>query len=113
MLLGWQSQPFSLRPCRQDQCVAGVDRTAVADGGERAFGQIQRCDMVADDFGAQSAGMCLHPSHQVRALNFGIAGPVLDLGRYRQLAAGLYTLHQQRVQHGTAGIDASSIARWT
>ncbi len=110
MLFAGQTQPFRLRPGGQDHGIGGVDRAAVGLRGEGAFRQVDGDDDVGDDLGADGLGMCFHPDHQVRALNLGVAGPVLDLRGDRQLAAGLDALDQDRFQHGAAGIDAGGIA---
>ncbi len=55
--------------------------------------------------------MLPHPLHQLRPFNPGmVAGPVVHLGGGGQLAAGLQTGDQNRLQVSAGGIDGSGVA---
>ena len=109
---GWQSQPFGPRTCRKNNSVTCVDCTTVTLRGERALGQVEISDDIADDLSTHRFSMRLHPDHKVWSLHFGITGPVFDLGGCGQLAARFDPLNQDRVQHGAAGVNTGGVAGW-
>ena len=111
LLLGRQAQPARLRAGRQDHRIRRHHPPAVASRGERAALQVQRGHQIGHDLGTHRAGMGLHLDHQLGALDLGLAGPVLDLGRDGQLSAGLHALDQHRLQHGAGGIDGGGVTR--
>ena len=111
MLFRRQAKPFCLCAGRQNDGVSGIGGAGIGLCGERAAGQVQRCDMVRNHLGPHRLGMGLHPDHQIGTHDMGVARPVLDLGRDRQLAARLDALHQDRVQHGACRVDGGRIAR--
>ena len=61
--------------------------------------------MILGDFRAHLLGMVAHLLHQLRPLNLGKAGIVLDLGRDGELAAGLQATDDAGVAQGARGID--------
>ncbi len=106
-----QAQPFGPRSGRQNHCVRCICGATVAGGLVWPFGHVQIGDDVADDLATHRLSVGLHPHHQVRPLNLCVAGPILDLGGGGQLPARFQSLYQNRIQHGTAGIDSGGIAR--
>ena len=72
---------------RDDQRVAGVV-AVVAVQHERALREIDRVDVIVDDFGVEALGVRLHALHQRRAQQaVRVAGPVVDFGGGHELAA--------------------------
>ena len=110
LLFGRQPQPFRLRAGGKDDGIGGKGGAAIRLRGERASGQIKCGDNVRNHLGPHRPGVIFHPDHQIGALHFAVARPVLDLGGDGQLPAGLHALHQDRVQHGAGRIDRSGIA---
>ena len=94
----------------EDHRVGGIDRAAIALGGEGALRELEVGDDVHDDLAAHGAGVLFHVDHQLGPLDLGLARPVLDLGRGGQLPARFHPLHEDRLQHRAAGIDAGGIA---
>ena len=67
--------------------------------------------MVLHDFGTHMQRLDPHLLHKPWALDRAAeARIILDIGRDRELAARLYSLDQQRLQHGAGGVDRRRIA---
>jgi hypothetical protein len=62
--------------------------------------------VLEHDLGAEARGLLLELLHHLRAHHaVGITGIVLDLGRDRQLSAGLHAFEEQRRQSARARVD--------
>ena len=113
LILAFAFQPQPVGGCAggDHQRIGGVDVAAVAPQREGAARQVDLCDGVADELGAQILGLFLHLVHQPGALN-GVreAGIVFDLCGDGELAAGLDARDQRRLQHGAGGVDRGSAA---
>src|SRR5262249_39705891 len=95
-----------------DHAVGEVAGAGLAVELERPPRKVDLAHLVADELGPDMLGLLLHLLHQPGALDdVGEAWIVLDIGGDGELAAGLDALNQDRLQHGSGGIDRSRIAR--
>ena len=67
--------------------------------------------MIRDDLCPHLAGVVLHPHHEIRPHDGGITRPVFNIRCDGQLSARLDALHQNRLEHSTAGVNRRRIAR--
>jgi len=71
-------------------------------------------NMIKYDFGLEAFGVAQHTLHKIRTLNtVRIAGPVVDVGRGRQLTTLLYSGDQDRVQISSRRIDSRRVTGWS
>ena len=105
-----EAEPARLRPGRDDETVGDVAGAAVERHDEGPPRQIDRRDDVGDDRHPDVARLFGHADHQVGAEDADVARPVLDVGRDRQLAAGLEPLDEDGVERGAGGVDRRGIA---
>ena len=110
-VLARQVEPFGARPGRQNDGVGQDDATGVAAEDERPALKLEPRDILAFDPRADMLGLGPHLLHQPRPLDrLGEARIVLDVGGDHQLAAGLETREEERVQHGARGVDGGRVA---
>ena len=113
MLFRWQSEIHRRRTCRDDQRITGV-QIAVALQLERALPKSGCVNLVVNHQGVEALCMTAHSIHQVRTLQaFYVAGPVVDLGRCRELAADLNARDHGRFQIGPRSINGRRVASRT
>src|SRR5690606_20918400 len=70
-LLGGQAQVLRGGARGDDERVAGVFAAVVALEDEGAARKVDLGDVIKDDFGVESLGMCKEPLHVFRALHAG------------------------------------------
>ena len=110
-LFARQSKPARLRAGGEDQRFADIGGAQIASRDKGPPAEIDRRDQIGDDPGPDMLRLLLHLLHQPRALHrLGKARVVLDLGGDRQLAPGLQSHNQQRLEIGARRVDRRSIA---
>src|SRR5262249_17389149 len=110
-LLGRQVEPARLGAGGNNHAVGEVVTAGIAIDSERASAEVDLAHMVGNELGPDMLGLLLHLLHQPGALDdVGEAGIILDVGGDGELSAGLDALDQNRLQHGSGGIDRSRIA---
>ena len=83
----------------------------VADQFEWPFVEPHRVDMVVNGLYLEALDVPTHPIHQLRPLHaFGVARPVVYVGRRSQLPADLDAGDHQRIQIRTRCIERCGIA---
>ena len=108
--LAGHAEPARLRAGRDDDRLADIAVARIAGRDKRPARQIERVDLVEDDAGSDMLGLFLHLLHQPGTLDdVGETGIVLDIGRDRQLAAGLHPGDHQRLQIGARGVDRGGV----
>src|SRR5437763_7869159 len=113
-VFAWNAEPACLCAGRQNYRVPHIDIARIAGRDEGPTTQVNRQHHVQDHPGADMLRLGVHLLHKPRALNdFGEAGIILDIGRDRQLAAGLKPGYQNRLQVRPRGVDRGGITRWT
>ena len=104
------AEPARLRAGRDNDRLADVAVARIARCDKRPARQIERVDLVEDDAGSDMLGLFLHLLHQPGTLDdVGETGIVLDIGRDRQLPAGLHPGDHQRLQIGARGVDRGGV----
>ena len=69
-------------------------------------GEVDLVDVGGDELGAEALGLLAELRHEVGTDDaVGEARVVLDVGGQHQLAAGLQTLDDERLQVGPGGVD--------
>ena len=107
---GRQSEVLRRGAGGDDQRIAGVG-AGVADQREGLVAQLGGMDVVENDLGFETPGVCFEALHQLGALNaVGISRPVVDLGGGHQLAALREAGDQHRLEVGTGGVDRGGVA---
>mmetsp|Transcript_19805 Transcript_19805/g.32261 ORF Transcript_19805/g.32261 Transcript_19805/m.32261 type:complete len:216 (+) Transcript_19805:326-973(+) len=110
-LFALQPQPLGPRTGTEDHGIGSIERAAIAFGLKRALAQVEVHNHIANDLTAHRAGVLFHLHHQLRTLNLHKGWPVFHLSGGGQLPTRLHALHQHRLQHRAARINARSIAR--
>ncbi len=112
LLLARQAELAVGRAHREDDRAGAVHGAlAVGDGLDLA-GEVDGCDVVGDELGAEALGLGAHAVHEVGAHDAVLeAGEVLDLGRVHQRATGRDgALEDEGGEVGAGGIDGGGVA---
>jgi hypothetical protein len=104
-LFARNAEPLGRRARSDDQRLR-LDLVLLGLEREGPLGEIDRVDPRAHKLRAETLRLLAELIHQLGALDaFGEAGVVLDLGRDRQLPAGLRPLDDERGHVGARGVD--------
>jgi hypothetical protein len=107
-----EEKPARARPGRDDDGVGMILGTARGLHEDGAVALLRdTADEIVLDPGSEFFGLLLHSHHQLGAHDaFGKAGKILHFGRGGELAAGLFTRDDKRLQVGSSGIDGGGPA---
>ena len=112
--LARQPKPFRLRAGGDDQRFGEDHLAAVELQPERPVREVRLNHHVGHDLASHVLGLSAHLLHQPRPLNnVGETWIVLDVGRDRQLAAGLHAGEQHRLEQRARRIDRGGVAGGT
>src|SRR5262249_4931609 len=110
-LFARQAKPARLGAGGEDQRVADIGIARIAGRNKGPPAEIDRRDQIFNDPRPDMLRLPLHLFHQPGALHrLGQARVVLALGGDRQLAPGLQSGNEQRLEIGACRVDGCSIA---